>query len=91
MATVNHPTAPSVAQFPLPHIRICNRSRGAPLPCPFCGNTQLVKIWAADPDGDGEGADARVQCGQCSAEGPVTSSVPNAVRAWNIRQAVDRG
>jgi len=64
---------------------------GFPAACPFCGNSQLVKVWANDPDGDGEGADARVQCGQCSAEGPVTSSVPNAVRAWNIRQAVDHG
>jgi Lar family restriction alleviation protein len=64
---------------------------GNPAPCPFCGNAQLVKVWADDPDGDGEGADARVQCGACSAEGPVTASVPNAVRAWNMRREVIRG
>jgi Lar family restriction alleviation protein len=64
---------------------------GHPAPCPFCGNFRLVKIWADDPDGDGEGSDARVHCGDCMAEGPITDSVPNAVHAWNTRREVCRG
>ena len=64
---------------------------GHPAFCPFCGNTDLVKIWADDPNGDGEGVDARVHCGRCLAEGPIMDSVPNAVRGWNTRQEVIRG
>ena len=59
-----------------------------PAPCPFCGTSRLVKLWADDPDGDGEGVDARVQCGNCLAEGPVTDSIRSAVSAWNMRREV---
>jgi Lar family restriction alleviation protein len=83
MATENH-MPPNVVRFLRPRAH-------HPAPCPFCGNSRLVKIWAEDPDGDGEGTDARVQCGDCMAQGPVTDSVHNAVLAWNMRREVCRG
>jgi hypothetical protein len=88
MATDN-PTAPNVVQFP--YFPMPGRSAGCPAPCPFCGNARLVKIWADDPNGRGDGVDARVQCGACLAEGPVMNCVPNAVRAWNVRREVSNG
>jgi len=63
----------------------------APAPCPFCGTSCLVKIWAHDHTGDGEGSDARVQCGRCLAQGPIMDSVPSAVRGWNMRREVSDG
>jgi hypothetical protein len=82
----------AVLQFTGPPIRrVSNIRCSQPAPCPFCGTSCLVKIWADDPDGDGEGQDARVQCGNCMAEGPVTDSIRSAVGAWNMRREVCRG
>jgi hypothetical protein len=79
-------------QFTGPPIRRVSKVRcSQPTPCPFCGTSCLVKIWADDPDGDGEGQDARVHCGNCQAEGPVTDSIRSAVGAWNMRREVCRG
>jgi hypothetical protein len=79
-------------QFTGPPIRRVSKVRcSQPSPCPFCGTSRLVKIWADDPDGDGEGQDARVHCGNGSAEGPITDSIRSAVGAWNMRREVCRG
>jgi hypothetical protein len=79
-------------QFTGPPIRRLSHVRSAqPAPCPFCGTSCLVKIWADDPIGDGEGQDARVHCGNCLAEGPVADTIRSAVGAWNIRREVCRG
>lgn len=82
----------AILQFTGPPIRRVSHIRcSQPGPCPFCGTSCLVKIWADDPDGDGEGQDARVHCGNCQAEGPVTDSIRSAVGAWNMRREVCRG
>jgi len=46
-------------QFTGPPIRrVSNIRSSQPARCPFCGTSCFVKIWADDPDGDGEGQDA---------------------------------
>jgi Zn ribbon nucleic-acid-binding protein len=62
-----------------------------PALCPFCANSELVKIWADDPNGDGEGTSAFVLCGNCLAQGPVMDRVERAMYAWNMRREVCRG
>ena len=59
--------------------------RVRPALCPFCANFELVKIWASDPVGDGEGTSAFVLCGNCLAQGPVMDRVERAMHAWNMR------
>jgi len=83
------------ARARVPECFTCRSTRlpraGLMASCPFCGNSDLVKIWADDPTGDGEGGNARVQCGRCLSQGPIMDSVPNAVRGWNMRQEPCRG
>jgi hypothetical protein len=82
----------AILQFTGPPVRRVSHVRcSQPGPCPFCGTSCLVKIWADDPDGGGEGQDARVHCGNCQAEGPITDSIRSAVGAWNMRREVCRG
>jgi phage/plasmid primase-like uncharacterized protein len=65
--------------------------RVRPAFCPFCANSELVKIWADDPEGHGEGNSAYVVCGNCMAQGPVTDCVQRAMHAWNMRREVSHG
>jgi hypothetical protein len=43
----------AILQFTGPPIRrVSNIRCSQPAPCPFCGKSCLVKIWADDPDGE---------------------------------------
>ncbi len=51
-----------------------------PLPCPFCGSTNI----RAHVYGGGE-PDAFMQCHDCSADGPNGLNREGAIEAWNRR------
>lgn len=56
---------------------------GQPLPCPFCGGSDFWVHSDIDPK--------FVACKKCSAFGPTTPTVPQAIERWNIRQGGGNG
>jgi Lar family restriction alleviation protein len=56
---------------------------GQPLPCPFCGGSDFWVHSDIDPK--------FVACKKCSAFGPTTPTVSQAIERWNIRQGDGNG
>jgi Lar family restriction alleviation protein len=56
---------------------------GQPLPCPFCGGSDFWVHSDIDPK--------FVACKKCSAFGPTTPTVSQAIERWNIRQGGGNG
>lgn len=62
--------------------------RGAtiPLPCPFCGDPNMVDVFEhGHSDGS---ATYSAACGECGAEGPSGDSPLKAACAWNSRSTI---
>jgi Lar family restriction alleviation protein len=57
----------------------------APLPCPYCGDRDMVSITERAAPEDDQGPSYYAECQGCGAEGPSGSTQLEAARAWNTR------
>jgi Lar family restriction alleviation protein len=53
------------------------------MPCPFCGEEELLSIEETRPPDEG----LHVECELCKARGPLCESMFNAAMTWNERSS----
>jgi Lar family restriction alleviation protein len=57
------------------------------LPCPFCGEQEMLSIEEVRPPDEG----LVVECESCQSQGPLSESMFNAAMSWNERPSMGKG